>query len=87
MSDDEASDSFPILDAVGGAPARPRPAKQLQPLSLSLVKTLNPPQSSSSLSDDEIADALLAATSLHLEFANICGPVQSLDCFSNLTEV
>jgi hypothetical protein len=45
------------------------------------------PSALSSLTPDEVADALLNQTSLHLEFAHLSGPVQGLDPFGMLLEV
>ncbi|GMI35468.1 hypothetical protein TeGR_g7097 [Tetraparma gracilis] len=64
-----------------------RPDKH-RPLSLALVKELTlTPSALSSLTPDEVADALLNQTSLHLEFAHLSGPVQGLDPFGMLLEV
>jgi hypothetical protein len=82
------SEDFPLLDSVPTSEQYVRKARDPQPLTLALINKLNTSAADrETKTADEIADVLLESVSLHLEFANLTGPVASLDCFSNLKEI
>jgi len=78
MSEEKNTDEYSAFGSVSIPPSK---------LSMALIRSSNLLKHEKELAPDEIADLLLNKKVLHLEYLRIGGCVQSLEPFSNLTEV